>query len=117
MKRTVTVFILGTMISLLAFSCRKDSDDEGYTPECSGDAPKFAANVNPLIQSRCATSGCHAAGSGNGPGALDNHGHIKHNASAIRSAVASGRMPKNGTLTKEEKNRIICWIDAGAKND
>jgi hypothetical protein len=28
-----------------------------------------------------------------------------------------GSMPKNSTLTNDQKDKIICWIDAGAPNN
>ncbi|MEJ0106233.1 MAG: hypothetical protein WDO19_28400 [Bacteroidota bacterium] len=36
---------------------------------------------------------------------------------AIRAAVASGEMPKTGSITTAQKNSILCWIDAGASNN
>ena len=101
------------------FSCKKKdaSDTITYTPDCSGATPAYAANVNPIISANCATSGCHAAGNTNGPGALTTYTQVKSAAASIRSSVVSGSMPKNSTLTTEQKNTIVCWIDAGAQNN
>lgn len=120
-----------TMLLTVCFiySCKKSGGDSPggnntgggggttYTPNCSGAAIQFSANVAPLIQSSCATSGCHNAGSGNGPGALTNYAQINAAKAQIRSSVLSGSMPKNSTLTAAQKNSIICWIDAGAANN
>jgi hypothetical protein len=74
----------GILVSLVAFvliaSCSKGGGDDGggggtggggSTVNCTGVASAFAANVNPIIQSTCATDAtCHGAGSANGPGPL-----------------------------------------------
>lgn len=88
-----------------------------YTPNCTGAAIQFSANVLPIIQSSCAVSGCHNAGSPNGPGELSTYAQISAAKTQIRAAVLSGSMPKTGTLTAAQKNSIICWIDAGAANN
>ena len=88
-----------------------------YTPNCTGAAMQFSANVAPIISSSCAIPACHAAGSSNGPGALTTYAEISAAKTQIRAAVLSGSMPKSGTLTSAQKNSIICWIDAGAANN
>ncbi|MCX8020021.1 MAG: hypothetical protein N2747_05960 [Chitinophagaceae bacterium] len=107
------------VISSLAglISCKKNSENTGGTTVNCNDVPNktFSAHVNPIIQSRCAIAGCHAAGSPNIP--LTNYAQVYSARTAIRSAVISGSMPKNGTLSAAEKNSIICWIDSGAPNN
>lgn len=113
------------LVSALAFaigivSCSKDNNGGGgtFTVDCSTVTNKaFAADVNPIIQSTCAVSGCHATGSGNGPGALTTYSQISAAASRIRTAVANGSMPQGGSLSTSQKNSIICWIDNGAPNN
>ena len=124
MKKGILV-ILGSF--LLIASCSKGGSDDGgggngggggSSVNCTGVASAFAANVNPIIQSTCATDAtCHGAGSANGPGPLLTHLQISNARVAIKTAVASGTMPKNGTLTTAQKNSIICWVDAGAPNN
>ena len=113
------------------YSCKKSGGSTGgtnnggggggggstYTPNCSGAAIQFSANVAPIISSSCAIPSCHAAGSANGPGQLTTYAEINAAKTQIRAAVLSGAMPKSGTLTTAQKNSIICWIDAGAANN
>ena len=90
----------------------------GFTADCSGPAKSFVTDVSPVFQTSCAiNSGCHATGSGNGPGPLLNYSQIFNTRADIRSAVASGHMPLNATLTASQKNAILCWIDNGAPNN
>mgnify|MGYP001320554392 CR=1 FL=1 len=117
------------VIAALAFSslcfinaCSKDSDNGGNgggtSLDCSTVTNKaFAADINPIIQSACAVAGCHASGSVNGPGALTSYTTIFNARAGIRSAVSSGSMPKNSSLTSTQKNAILCWIDGGALNN
>jgi len=123
----------GILVILASFfliaSCSKGGSDGGgngggtgggggTTVNCTGVANAFAANVNPIIQSTCATDAtCHGAGSANGPGPLLTYTQISGASVTIKTAVASGTMPKTGTLTTAQKNSIICWINNGSLNN
>ncbi len=122
MKKISFAILLAGLCILNA--CSKD-DAPGVTPptgggngiDCGPVLKTFAADVNPIIQSKCTGSTCHASGSNNGPGDLLTFAKISGAKVAIKAAVASGSMPKNGSLTPAQKNSIICWVDAGAQNN
>jgi hypothetical protein len=113
--------IIFIFIVFIAFtSCSKSSSDTGggTTTNCSNIPKSFSTDVNPVIQSTCAVnSGCHGSGSINGPGELLTYTQIFDAKVNIRTAVSSGTMPKTGSLTNQQKNSIICWIDSGATNN
>jgi len=111
--------LLTILVLVLLVSCSKDNDGGSSALDCSTVTNKaFAADVNPIIQSSCASSiGCHASGSTNGPGSLTSYSAIFNARTAIRSAVASGLMPQGSTLSTSQKNSILCWIDNGAPNN
>ncbi len=125
MIKTLVLIIAFSFTMFISTSCKKDNGGTGTgggggggstTVDCSTVTNKaFAANVNPIIQASCNVSGCHAAGSSNGPGPLTNFAQIS--AASIRSAISSGSMPKGGSLTTAQKNSIICWIDSGKPNN
>ena len=109
------------MIFILVYttSCKKDPESKTVSPvttiDC-GNAPKsFATDVMPVVLANC--NGCHGIGSSNGPGALTTYAQIFSARVSIRSAVSSGSMPRNGSLTASQKSAIICWIDNGAPNN
>src|SRR5437867_8206444 len=103
-------------VLVLVFACSKNADT--FSADCSGTAKSFSSDVDPIIQSSCATnSGCHGSGSNNGPGTLLTYADIYNARTAIRFAIVSGEMPQNGSLTTAQKNAIICWIDNGAQNN
>jgi hypothetical protein len=105
------------LVSLfLVLSCSKNTPAKD-TASCDTIAKSFATNVNPIIQSYCNQPSCHASGSVNGPGPLTNYTQVFNARSAIRSAIQSGLMPQNATLSTTQKNTIICWIDSGAPNN
>ena len=127
MKKCILVILASF---LLIVSCSKGGSDGGSgggggtgggggsTVNCTGVASAFAANVNPIIQSTCATDAtCHGAGSANGPGPLLTYTQISNASAAIKTAVVNGTMPKTGSLTTAQKNSIICWINSGSPNN
>jgi len=120
----ILIFFLA-MIILVIVSCSKPgtvggggNGGGGGSTNCTGVNNKFAADVNPIIQSTCATNaGCHGNGSTNGPGPLLTYTQIFNARLNIKTAVGNGTMPQVGTLTTAQKNSIICWVDSGGLNN
>ena len=122
--KTKQIFCLTILFVIgFAIACSKDNSPAGNqmnppgppANSCDGVNAKFATDVFPIIQTKCAIgSGCHGAGSLNGPGALTNIGQIMNAAGGIKAAVVSGRMPLVGTLSATEIKQIRCWVDNGA---
>jgi len=111
------------VVTGIAIGCSKESgkpENSQGTPgnSCEGINAKFTADVSLIIQTKCATgSGCHGAGSTNGPGELTSFNQIKNAASSIKNAVVSGRMPLGGSLSTTQVNQIRCWVDNGTLNN
>ena len=119
MKKTVTAI---SFLFLITLSCSKGNGGGGggstTLVDCATVTNKaFAADVNLIIQASCNISGCHAAGSFNGPGALTNYTQISNAGSSIKTAVLSGRMPQGSSLSTAQKNSIICWVNSGTPNN
>ena len=116
--RKIYLILTTVIVSLfIIISCSKDGGS-GSSVDCSTVTNKaFSADVNPIIQSSCNIPGCHASGSGSGPGPLTNYTQVFNARSTIRTAVASGRMPQGNSLSSLQKNSITCWIDSGAPNN
>lgn len=117
MTKALSGLVMLTLFVFISFSCSKDNDNGGSSLDCSTVAKSFATDVNPTIQATCNVSGCHATGSTNGPGPLTNYTQVFNARSAIRTAVANGRMPQGSSLSASQKNSILCWIDSGAPNN
>jgi hypothetical protein len=117
-------FISGLLLVISVNSCSKSDSGGTVTPppppvttNCSGINPSFSTEIFPLIQAKCATSGCHNAGSTNQGGPFTSYALINAKSANIKTQVASGAMPKTGSLTTAEKNTIICWVNNGAANN
>lgn len=105
------------MFSLLLTACSKKSDSVPTPSNCT-TTKSFASDVNPIIQTSCAlNAGCHASGSTNGPGPLTSYAQVFNARVNIKNAVSNGTMPQNSSLSTDQKNAIICWIDNGAPNN
>lgn len=119
-----------TVISVLACAvlgaglsgCYYDKENILYpntkTFDCSVVSAKFTADVLPLIQKSCATSGCHTAADAAGGTVLVTYADISGKAARINQrAVIDQTMPSSGPLTPAEIAILKCWIDAGAPNN
>jgi hypothetical protein len=116
MANKIKWFVLSGMIFLIS-SCYYDKEELLYPGgnNCSATVKKFATEVNPLIQTKCAfASDCHASGSTNSGGPLVNYDQIRNKSGIIRHQVVTGVMPKTGSLTSDELKTIVCWIDSGS---
>ena len=115
-------FILCSSLCFLHFTgCSKSNGGGGGTPTpgfCDGVTSKYSTDVQPIIATSCLLgSGCHSAGSTNTGGELTDHAKVFIKRVAIKAAINAGTMPQTGSLTTDQKKKIICWIDAGAVNN
>ncbi len=117
MKR-IWVFTVVILTSMFFIGCYYDVASELYPDEnCNTPAVvDYATNVKALIDSRCATSGCHVAG-GSGPGDF----------TVASTAIAGGQdgsiearsivqkdMPPSQPLSNCEIALLEAWIAQGA---
>ena len=103
--------ILFALALIYLAGCKKN--DVTVASTCNQQI-SYQNTVRPIFIAHCTAGGCHDGGD------LPSLGDylVAHDAAQqIRSAVISGVMPKNGTLSNSDKQSIICWIDAGAKNN
>lgn len=101
-------------MAMLVLACKKETQD--YVPTCSG-TKSFVTDVKPLIDAKCATSGCHNAVSHAGGHTLTTYDQIYAERTHIFSSVADGSMPEGSSLTDAQKDIILCWINQGALNN
>lgn len=116
MKKISLAIIIAS--SLCVWSCTKDSTTATTSVDCTTVSAKFAADVKPIFTgTKCATSGCHPAN-----GDLSTHGNIVSHKDHVQQYVVNrtgSPMPPSGSvqLTTDEKNKVACWLQNGAKND
>ncbi len=117
-------FILIAVVSITTYSCYYDKEQTLYpappppTPSiCATVNAKFAADINPIIQTNCATPGCHNAGAAGGV-VLLTYAQIKAKIDRIRErSLIQKNMPQNAPLSASNQQKLSCWIDNGAPNN
>lgn len=118
--RSSTVLFVMLAVSFLS-GCYYDNEEELYplTAACETTNVTWAATVQPLIQARCATSGCHVSG-GFGPGDFTQYTEVKAKVDDGRfqaEVIQAGSMPPSGRLAPCDLQKLQVWIDAGALNN
>lgn len=119
-KKIVLSILILTFISSIISSCYYDKEDllYGNNVDCSSIDSKFSTAINPLMQSKCAYSGCHDAGTVAGGVSLENYPEIAAKAGRINQrCLIDKTMPPGSPLTATETAALQCWINAGAPNN
>jgi hypothetical protein len=100
----------------------KDGDNcvfvKGVTVGKGDSNTSLASEVKPIIETKCAITGCHS-GSQSPNFTVTNN--VISNAERIKTLIQSGQMPPSnssaGALTAAQKALISCWVDEGAKDN
>ena len=118
MMKKIAIACTGILI-VIGSACVNDKEELLFPPgtDCAGVNAKFSTDVSPIIQSRCAVSGCHDGSSTNGPGPLTTYERIRDASGKIKPAVVSRIMPKGSSLSADEIKKIVCWIESGSPNN
>jgi len=122
-KNIIITTMLFTVLTVVTITgCYYDREDLLYpsTPSanCTTVPAKFSTDIDPLIQSKCATSGCHDAATGAGNAILVTYTQISAQAARINQrCVIDKTMPTSGPLTADEIAALTCWINSGTPNN
>ncbi len=108
------------LVTFLSQSCV-----DHYLPEPEVEActvtVSFADEVNPIINTSCAIPGCH-----NGDNGADKNWTVFSNFQSNKDDVKDritrppgtpGHMPAAGSITDEQIQTIVCWVDQGGQNN
>lgn len=111
-----TYYTLALTILTTIISCKSEKQVT-VTADCTTTPKAFAANVNPIIQSKCANGGCHNASNAGGLMLL-NYSQVQSRLSTIQQrTLVAKNMPPSAPLSASEQAILKCWIDAGAPNN
>lgn len=75
----------------------------------------YETSIKSTIETNCATSGCHVAGTGRAD--FSKFSEIQNRAGTIQNYTQNGSMPPESSgksLSKEEIAAIACWVKDGA---
>ncbi len=111
----ITLLVFGVGLS----ACLKNVAQEPGTLNCATVNAKYGADITPIINAKCASSGCH---NGSAPGNFTSYAGIKtyiDNGKVKDRVFVKKDMPVAGLpqLTEDEKNSLQCWLDNGAPNN
>jgi hypothetical protein len=116
MKRKLVLALAA--FALITVSCTKDKALEPmpFDPDCPTEI-SYAAEVKPVIDMSCATSGCHDA-SGAGGYTFTSHAEVAANADVILNVINhdSGFAPMPQGADKLPDSTILkikCWVQQG----
>lgn len=108
----------------LLYSCVKDKGSipvEDILSKCDSLNVTYSATVQPIINAKCAIPGCHTATGGNNiPLATYTQVKAKVDNGSFRNRVlVIANMPPAplAPLPADEKEKLQCWLDAGAPNN
>jgi hypothetical protein len=114
-------FILFLALIAMAFlhSCYYDVESELY-PACElPESVSYSVDIEPIITSSCAISGCHVQG-GSGPGNFANYNNVKakvDDGTFVNEVVIDRTMPPSGGLSDCDRQLLELWVDSGAPNN
>jgi hypothetical protein len=116
-----------------SYTVQVTDDDNCSTSETAvvgmeGGGVSYINDVDPIVQSKCATPSCHVAGNALGIPDYTVFANFQARANndpgGVRQRVKTDDMPRTGDgtqpgdpLTAEEKQALFCWIDEGAQNN
>lgn len=112
MKRVCCLLV---SLSVIVTACKKDKDDTNPSSEVDCSTVTYSGTIRPIINSKCATAGCHAAGSANGDHTI--YAGIKakfDNGTLKKEVITDKTMPQGSPLSETQYKQFECWINAGA---
>ena len=120
LKKKLFILCAVFMTAVFFYSCTYDKAALIIVPPiaaCDTTSAKFSADVQPIILSTCAVSGCHDFSFSGGYSFLK-YEDVKAALDVIQQqAIVNKTMPQDGPLPQSEINILKCWIEAGAQNN
>ncbi len=119
-------FGLGLVVgmAMVLSQCYYDNEEDLYqnfgdTEDCVTDSLSYAAEIEPIIRTNCAVSGCHVAPTLQSGLDLSNFNDVKaiaENGQLVGRITASTGpiMPQSGPLPDCEIEKITAWVNQGA---
>ncbi|MBK6831633.1 MAG: hypothetical protein IPG92_13245 [Flavobacteriales bacterium] len=123
MRNATVATIIAVLLLSASPGCYYDNEEELYPNTfCDTVNTSYSAAISAIIESNCATPGCHVAG-GTGTGNFTVFSELSEQVSngrllpSIRREASSIPMPPGGTLRACEIRQLELWVAAGAQNN
>ena len=105
------------LFTLALYSCYNDNEEELYGPvSCDVSNVTYSNEVIAIINSSCATTGCHVSG-GTGPGNFTSYNDLKatvDNGTFENRVLIQKTMPPSTPLSDCDLQILQTWLDEGA---
>jgi hypothetical protein len=118
--RGVKVLLLAAISAVLFTQCRKEEAD---TVDCAGSVPTYNADVKAILDTHCASSGCHSASSKKAGYDFSTYESAKSGAAdvaflgSVQHKSGYSRMPRGASkLSAENVKTLTCWVQSGMPN-
>ena len=119
-----SISIIAMLLTIVyATSCKKESENTDFanSANCTGVTPVYTGEIASIINSNCATSGCHGGGSSAAGINLSNYANasnqFKNNSDNLASIHHAGdvdAMPRGASkLSDAVINKLDCWVKNG----
>ncbi len=116
-------YLLVFMLLAFTASCSSENEEDinpgnGDDDPCENNNATLSGDVMAIINTNCAVSGCHVAGTDRVNFTIKDN--IIQYATTIRTYTQSEFMPPpeaNNTLSEQEKDDIYCWVTNGAQDN
>jgi uncharacterized membrane protein len=116
------IILISILASIFIVGCYYDNEEELYPNsqpapnDTTTQAASWTADVKPIMDSRCATNGCHV--SGQQSPALQTYDQVFNNRVRVQvRACQQKTMPPSAPLSNTDVNKLNSWINAGAPNN
>jgi hypothetical protein len=99
-------------------SCKKNRNEDLNNLDCSKISSGYSANIKPIIDGNCLSSGCHNTGSVNGD--FTTYSGLKakaDNGTLDNRVIQNKSMPPSGSLSMDNLKKIKCWLNSGSPNN
>lgn len=117
MKKIVTGLSLAMFILQGCYYDKEELLYPGSVVDCSSVSAKYT-DVQPIINTKCATAGCHTTAAAAGGIALETYDQVRTMSVRINQRVIVERtMPPASPLPTNEIAILKCWINSGVPNN
>ena len=118
----IFIVMFTVMVIMIAVGCTNNKEELLYPNatnlDCTTISAKYSTDIAPIMQTKCATAGCHNASSSAAGIILQTHAQVASKANQIKQVcIVNKSMPPAGPLPVAQQNAIQCWINAGAPNN
>lgn len=121
-KPAFALIIFVTGLFTLLDGCVDHNFGSGFTVECDANDPElsYTSDIVPIISANCLFPGCH--GDNDDIPDWSVLANLQARGSEVQRRITlpltdADKMPREGSITEEEREALYCWIQQGAQDN